>query len=209
MHIINPLIKKIWKALVTKKKKRKKRAVRYIVYHYPSITNDELDEARRFSRRYSKASTHEGKKSFSRDYPKTPMVDKKFKLHPKVIEILTRFKKARPYKVNSQTFLNLTQALYYELSKHYNIRVPPVRHVGQWKGPSAQSHYSPATHRITLAGKRSIITALHEFMHARGYGETAAVWWSINCYKLIWPKSFKNLRAAKGKCYLPSKSKSK
>lgn len=154
--------------------------------------------------RFSKAFRHEDRNGWSRDYPKDSVLDDEFSLSGPVSAALKEFKSKHPYTSTNKEFLDAVQVLYTKLSAHYRIPTPAVRHIGKWDGPSASSYYMP--HSITLAGHRSIITALHEYAHARGYGETAAVWWSTNAFKLIWPGDFKNLRAAQNLAYKPRSS---
>lgn len=150
---------------------------------------------------FRKAYNHEKREKWSRGYPKTAMLDEKFKLAPPIRKSLEAFKAKKPYTISNKEFLDAVQILYAEMSNYYGIPTPALRHVGNWSGPSASSFYTP--HVITLSGSRSVITALHEYVHARGYGETAAVWWSTNAFRLIFPKEFKNLRAAKNLPYKP------
>jgi hypothetical protein len=67
-----------------------------------------------------------------------------------------------------------------------------------WKQPmaSGNSSYDPLTHTITLRGKFSIITSLHEFGHARGFDEEDTVIWSVNIFKRLFPNSFIKLVGA-------------
>jgi hypothetical protein len=92
--------------------------------------------------------------------------------------------------------LRAVRQLYEALSAAYDVECPTVTHSGAWEGDSGSSCYRPGTHAITLQGQMSIITTLHEYMHARGYGESAAVWWSINAFRMHWPRSFARLGPA-------------
>lgn len=150
---------------------------------------------------FSRAYKHEKKEKWSRDYPKNAMLDDNFKLAEPIRKSLEAFKEKRPYKCSNKEFLDAVQVLYAEMSAFYGIPTPALRHVGPWDGPSASSFYTP--HAITLSGHRSVITALHEYVHARGYGETAAVWWSTNAFRIVFPNDFKNLRAAQDLPYKP------
>jgi hypothetical protein len=150
---------------------------------------------------YQRARKHEKKQEWSRDYPKDAVLDDGFKLAPEVRKALMVFKATNPYTCPNEKFLDGVQQLYVDLSHYYEIPTPLVRHIGPWEGTSGSSYYTP--HSITLMGYRSIITALHEYTHARGYGETAAVWWSTNAFRLVWPSDFKKLRASQNLPFKP------
>lgn len=60
-------------------------------------------------------------------------------------------------------------------------------------GDSGSSSYQPATNTITMRGKLSIITLLHEFAHARGYDERKAVAWSVSLFARVYPKQYARL----------------
>jgi hypothetical protein len=68
--------------------------------------------------------------------------------------------------------------------------VPDLRFERLDGGPSGDSGYSPALHRIALRGKLSVVTFLHEFGHARGFGERQACRWSLNLFRRCFPRSF-------------------
>lgn len=153
---------------------------------------------------YYRARRHEKKEKWSRDYPKDAVLDESFKMAPEVKKAMHAFKSCHPYSCTDEKFLDAVQQLYLDLSKFYGIPTPIVRHIGPWTGSSGASNYMP--HAITLVGCRSIITALHEYVHARGYGETAAVWWSTNTFKLVFPKDFEKLRAAQNLPFKPKEA---
>ena len=152
-----------------------------------------------------RATRHERRKQWSRGYPSHPMIDWDFKLKRSVRAALDTFKRARPFRVQTGNgFVQLVGTLYRDLAVAYDMPVPTVNHRGPWRGDSGASSYTGGNHHITLRGKRSVLTALHEFAHARGYGETGAVWWSVNAFRLTWPKSFAKLRPRAGSHFLTS-----
>jgi len=81
------------------------------------------------------------------------------------------------------------------LSIIYRIPVPDVRlgKVSREAGSSGGSYYIPATHTIVLNGRLSVISLLHEFAHARGKDEREAVRFSVNLFKKVYPKQFRQL----------------
>ena len=61
---------------------------------------------------------------------------------------------------------------------------------GNGTGDSGNSCYIPALNKIILSGKLSVVTYLHEFGHARGWGERYACVWSLNLFRRIFPRSY-------------------
>lgn len=161
----------------------------------PSGTEEasEFEQAIESSRQACAA--HEERMGWSQEYPDNIMLDEDFKLRLSAKRALRRFRAAKPYRHEGAAFIMLVDILYSDLSEIYGIPCPRIKHEGEWEGTSGGSNYDPSTHTITLKGKKSIITTLHEFAHARGYGEHGAVWWSVNIFRLLWPKSFEQLEA--------------
>ena len=59
---------------------------------------------------------------------------------------------------------------------------------------SLRSTYNHHTRTITMVGKLSVITLLHEFAHALlGKREDFAQDWSINLFRIIYPRAFEGL----------------
>lgn len=56
-----------------------------------------------------------------------------------------------------------------------------------------RGHYYPVTHTISITGKYSVITLLHEFAHSMGLDEWDATRWSVNLYKRTWPQLYSKL----------------
>jgi hypothetical protein len=81
-----------------------------------------------------------------------------------------------------------------ELAAVYGMRTPRVIRGGRKTGCSGDSWYSPMGHAICLRGRLSVVTMLHEFAHARGYGERRAVRWSVNLFRRVFPRSFERCR---------------
>jgi hypothetical protein len=60
-------------------------------------------------------------------------------------------------------------------------------------GDSTKSYYNRSSHTIHMTGKLSVITALHEFAHAMGRNERGAVKWSVNLYRVTFPRLFASM----------------
>jgi hypothetical protein len=151
-----------------------------------------LDEMRQ------KARDHEARRGWSREYPRHAIIDHGFHLSAATRMALERFRDASPFRSAPEVYLVAVTRLYADLAAAYGVPAPTLTHAGAWHGDSGSSCYTPAAHAVTLRGHASVITALHEWMHARGYGETAAVWWSVNTFRTIWPRSFARLQPVSG-----------
>jgi hypothetical protein len=83
-----------------------------------------------------------------------------------------------------------------DLAAAYGLAEPRLAFRGvEANAPSGASHYRPATHTITLAGRLSVLTYLHEFAHARGGDERRACRWSLNLFRRCFPRRFARCRA--------------
>lgn len=131
------------------------------------------------------------------------MVDTSFRLLPGVKRAMRRFKRKHPFRLRGDEFLSAVDALFADLSRAYRMPKPNLAHVGPWEGDSGGSTYGEhGQHYVALRGHESVLTALHEFTHARGYGEHGAVWWSVNVFRLTFPRSFSRLRVTPGSHFL-------
>jgi hypothetical protein len=136
---------------------------------------------------------HEEHKGWQRTAPDNPMVDEAFRLQAQARDALLRFRDEKPFGLVGDAFTEALKTLYRTLAHVYDMPEPQVWHDGEWTGDSGTSEYVPGQHAIILRGGKSILTALHEFAHARGYGEHGAVWWSVNAFKTTWPASYDKL----------------
>mgnify|MGYP003352585187 FL=1 len=60
---------------------------------------------------------------------------------------------------------------------------------------SGRSNYNPALNAITLHGRLSVLTFLHEWGHVlKGYSEYEACVWSVNLFRRVFPDNFDRLR---------------
>ena len=55
---------------------------------------------------------------------------------------------------------------------------------------SGSSYYHPSSDVITLQGKLSVVTYVHEFAHALGKIEHGACRWSVNLFWKCFPEQF-------------------
>ena len=157
---------------------------------------------RSLSEVHAAAREHEQRRGWSRGYPDSPMIDERFRMRRSVKRAMRRFRRLRPFRLRKLAFVAAVGSLYRDLAEAYDMPAPELRHVGEWEGDSGSSTYGEAliggNHLVTLRGRESVLTALHEFAHARGYGETAAVRWSVNVFRLTFPCSFERLENEPG-----------
>jgi hypothetical protein len=134
------------------------------------------------------------------------MLEENVKYRVGTISALKAFKRVHKTERPGMTFeeimderLKGMQELAKAFAEAYNVPVPVVRAQNiRPDGLSTISNYCPATRTITMVGKLSIITFLHEFAHHLYIfsGEHKARVWSINLFKRVYPKAFDKLRMA-------------
>jgi hypothetical protein len=132
---------------------------------------------------------------FDCDYPQSvaEVLDAELRFNRAALAAVQSFARRRPYRQNAATRKQVILELCGRLSAAYGIACPRV--VFHWsRGSSGSSCYRPALHQIELRGRFSVVTVLHEFGHARGFGERAACRWSINLFARCFPRSFARCR---------------
>jgi hypothetical protein len=111
------------------------------------------------------------------------------KFRPGVLAAVRRFKAGKPYRGSLDErklkFSTLHQDLCCIFSKQTTLNFGVID-----DSPSDASSYCPGTDTITLKGKLSIVTYLHEFAHALGRDERGACKWSVNLFKRTFPVLF-------------------
>lgn len=127
-------------------------------------------------------------------YPKTvESILKDIKFKDETIRVMMEFKKEHPWRGSSADKRYKLANLHHELCKIYNKETVLSFETPSEKS-SDQSSYCPATDRITLRGRLSVVTYLHEFAHALGRGEYGACRWSVNLFRKCFPESYGRLR---------------
>ena len=141
-----------------------------------------------------------------RGYPPDVPINEDLEYRDETMQLMDKWrdekKPFRPKEYSQQAVREKRQKFQWlsdRLADIYHIRRPRVV-VGRvteqsWnaKGSSGSSNYRPATHTITIEGKFSVITFIHEFGHARGFDETDTVLWSVNLFKRVFPVSYSKL----------------
>jgi hypothetical protein len=133
----------------------------------------------------------ESMKGGDMSYPQTvkEVLDDSMKFRPKNIEAVLRFKASHPWRGSIEErelkFLRLHQDLCHIYGKRTLLGF------GQLDGgTSSDSSYCPADDTVTLRGRLSVVTMLHEWGHVLGKDEHGACRWSINLFKRCFPKQF-------------------
>jgi hypothetical protein len=145
-------------------------------------------ETERLAKSREAAARLEARKGWARSTPDHPMVDFDFALSPEAKDALDRFAKRKPFKLTPEKFREAVERLYRRLARAYKVPAPAVVVDPE---SSESSAFYPRTYRIVLRGKPSVLAALHEFMHVRGFGCTAATWWSVNAFRLTFPAAWR------------------
>ena len=129
-------------------------------------------------------------------YPETMAenLDPEMKFRKETIRALRRFRRARPWSGSIDSRKRKFRDLHCELNAIYgtafflnmvNVRV---------NNPSGQGSFDPRSGSITVYGKLSVITYLHEFAHGLfGPSERQACRWSINLFQRVFPEKFNRL----------------
>jgi len=110
-----------------------------------------------------------------------------------VLEALRRFAEAGPWQGSLNSRKKKFQQLNQDLARTCRIKRPSLAFRDLGRGNSGASHYLPGHHRIVMVGKLSVVTFLHEFGHALGYGERDACQWSINLFRQCFPRQYAKL----------------
>lgn len=124
------------------------------------------------------------------------------------IRAMKEFKSGHPWRGSVSEKKRKYNKLLKRLSRIYHIEKPKlmIAFTREDTRPlsSGSSSYTPSLHRITLNGKFSVVTFLHEFCHARGYDERYACKWSLNLFRKIFPRNFARMGGS-GHCLVSTR----
>jgi hypothetical protein len=129
-------------------------------------------------------------------YPATvdESIDDSLRYRAGVLQLVAEFAVDHPFRgTNLERFRKLA-ALHVALCDIYG-RFPILCAEGLTGEHSGGSSFSPVSNTITLRGRLSVITYLHEFGHALGKNEAGACRWSLNIFKRVFPVAFSRLTA--------------
>lgn len=130
------------------------------------------------------------------EYPKTvkEVLDDTIVYRKSVHQAIRVFKKLNPWRGNNDQIKSKFGILNSYLANAYNISEPQLVFVKEFVfGPCC----FPKSNLIILTpeddGRYSVVTYLHEFGHILGKNEKETCRWSINLFRLHFPKSYEKL----------------
>ena len=129
-------------------------------------------------------------------HPRTiaEILDDQMRFRRTTIQVVLRFKRSRPWRGSvaerQAKFLRFHRNLCRIYGKQTTLEFGALD-----GGCSDRSYYSPVEDAITLVGRLSVVTYLHEFAHALGRNERGACRWSVNLFKQCFPRQFARCRA--------------
>lgn len=142
-----------------------------------------------------------------RSYPPIVPINEDLDYRQETIELMEKWKNEikpfRPKEYSVEAVKEKRQKFQWitdRLADVYKIRKPRIivgnitRQTWEKAGSSGSSNYRPLSHTITINGKFSILTLLHEFGHARGFDEVDTILWSVNIFKRTFPVSYSKLQ---------------
>jgi hypothetical protein len=129
-------------------------------------------------------------------YPATvaEVLDPSMTFKPAALRALRNFRQAKPWRGTLAERKAKFRSLNRDLAGACGILCPRLVFVRVDGGMPGNGSYHRLRHTITLYGRLSVVTFLHEFGHARGYGERRACRFSINLFRRLFPRSFARCR---------------
>jgi len=125
------------------------------------------------------------------DYPQTvdEVLDDSIRFRRPTVRAALRFKASRPWRGSLAERKTKFRKVHEDLCQVYGKQTTLV--FGRIDGScSGHSCYNPASDTITLHGRLSVVTYLHEVAHALGRDERGACRWSINLFAKCFPREF-------------------
>jgi len=133
---------------------------------------------------------------YKRNYPKTveEVLDDTIKYRQGTHDAIRKFKKSKPWHGEDAERKVKFLQLNADLAAVYEIEAPQLIFVKRFEYGSC---YWPKGNLIILEsetdGRYSVVTFLHEFGHALHKDEKDTCRWSINLFRLHFPKSYGKL----------------
>ena len=130
-----------------------------------------------------------------RNYPETvvEVLDDEITYPDELLCVMRIFSAAKPWSGSTQSRKRKFSDVTRMMATACQIDEPTLTFGSLDEGSSGSSFYSPGEHRITLTGKLSVVTFLHEFAHAMQMDEKDACKWSINLFRRCFPKQYSRL----------------
>lgn len=128
-------------------------------------------------------------------YPQTveEALGQPLKFPPATLKTVRSFAASKPWRGTFQERKVKFRQLHADFCRFYGVN-PTLNIEGDGTGDSGGSAYCPITDTITLVGRLSVITYLHEFGHVlKGADEFAVCRWSLRLFQRCFPKSYSRL----------------
>jgi len=132
----------------------------------------------------------------------TECLDESARYRRGVVAAVRAFKGERPWRGGLEARQAKFARLNAALANAYGLSEPvlrfegiPSRGSGSFSGASTCRRGAPGEPAvITMRGRLSVVTYLHEFAHALGRDESGACRWSVNLFRRVFPEQFARLR---------------
>jgi hypothetical protein len=114
---------------------------------------------------------------------------------PSTLLALRSFSRSKPWRGTLKERQAKFRQLHADLCKIYSVN-PTLIILGDGTGDSGGSNYCPMTNTVTLVGRLSVITFLHEWGHVlKGRSEFEACRWSLRLFQCHRAPKLRHLRA--------------
>lgn len=118
------------------------------------------------------------------------------KYKTQTLKAVEEFKESGPWRgelpLRMQKFVNLHERLCEIYNIKVTLRFDPSVMLNENSG---RSNYDLIDQIITLHGRLSVLTFLHEWGHVlKGVSEYEACIWSVNLFRRVFPSNFERLR---------------
>ena len=130
-----------------------------------------------------------------RQYPATvvEILDDQMTFSSDLVQAVQEFAESKPWKGSTESRQQKFRLLNRSMAEACRIEIPKLV-FGRIDGRSTGgSRYTSRIHRIVIVGKLSVVTFMHEFAHALGYGERESCRWSINLFRKCFPQQYSRL----------------
>ena len=127
------------------------------------------------------------------NYPQTvkEILDSTKKYDERVIAALYELRRSHAWRGTIQERFQKFLKLHSKLNEIYNKSTKLEANIIEENSDSGSSSWDMFNDTITLRGKLSVVTYLHEYAHALfGTDERKAVEWSVNLFKQVFLRSF-------------------
>jgi hypothetical protein len=130
-----------------------------------------------------------------RNYPETvvEVLDDEITYPDELLGVMRVFAASKPWRGSIELRKRKFSDVNRMMAEACRIEVPTLTFGSLNGGSSGSSYYNPSEHGITMTGKLSVVTFLHEFAHSLGMDEQEACRWSINLFRRCFPRQYSRL----------------